>query len=187
MITFPAGSCMAIPRSSGLAIHSPTVLGLDRGFEIDRGVAISNLRSLISKWAGFFFLTKPYGNLQSAIALGVGRQPRQMADLGRLAKFAEQTGEVERLPAERERALIARPFASRPIPRQFQSIKVGIVQVNRLVRTMVRCAVDAPAAVQQPNERRGQVAARRVVDREMVQPGCATSGRRSTLAFPGVE
>ena len=61
------------------------------------------------------------------------------------------------------------------------------MQVDRFVRAMVGRAVNAPAAVQQPRQRLGQIAPRRVVDGKVVQPGRVRRRRMTARAVPGVE
>src|SRR5689334_5468389 len=105
----------------------------------------------------------------------------------RLAEFGEETREIERLAAERERAILPRPLVRAAVPGQLDAVEVGVVQVDRLVGTVVRSAIDAPAPVQQPCERDGQIPAGGVVDREVVETSRAGGRRRAALALPGVE
>jgi hypothetical protein len=67
------------------------------------------------------------------------------------------------------------------------AVPLGIVEVQRLVGAVVRGAVDAPAPIQQAREGGRQVAARRVVDREVVQAGGAGGRGRATPTLPGVQ
>ena len=58
---------------------------------------------------------------------------------------------------------------------------VGVMQIDRLMRAVVGCAIDTPAAVEQAHQGGGQVAPLGVVDREVVQAGGAGRWRKRRI------
>ncbi len=105
----------------------------------------------------------------------------------RLPQLGEQAREVERLSAERDRPVAARPLAGVPVPGQLDPVEIWIVQIDGLVGAVIRRPVDRPAMIEQAFERDGQIFARRIVDGEMVQASRAGGGEWPVLALPGVE
>src|SRR5919197_5985604 len=119
--------------------------------------------------------------------LPVCRQDPHVPRPVRLPELGEQAREVERLAAERQRAIPPRPLAGVPVPGQLDAIEVRIVEVDRLVGPVIGRPIDGPAAIEQAFERRGQVLTGRVIDGEVVQAGGAGGGGRPVLALPRVE
>src|SRR4051794_25653725 len=82
----------------------------------------------------------------------------QVAHTAGVAQLGEETREVERLAAEDDFPLTAGPLLSSAVPGKLDAVEVGIVQVDRFVGAVVGSAIDAPAGVEQPDERGGEVA-----------------------------
>ena len=68
------------------------------------------------------------------------------------------------------------PFAGVTVPGQLDAVEVGVVQIEGDMGAVVVVAVDVPAVVEQPLVSHREVAAGRVVDGEMVEPGGAAGG-----------
>ena len=103
-------------------------------------------------------------------------------------RAVHQTGEVERFAAGKaDDPVAARPLTWLAVPGQLDAIEIGIVQINGLMRAVIGGPIDAPAAIQEPLERRGQVFARRVQDAKVIKAGGAFGGRLAAGALPGVQ
>src|SRR4051794_40046989 len=88
-------------------------------------------------------------------ALFVVGQVVEVAHTAGVAQLGEETREVKRLAAEDDFALTAGPLLFSAVPGELDAVEVGVVQVYRFVGAVVGGAVDAPAGVEQPDERGG--------------------------------
>lgn len=80
-----------------------------------------------------------------------------------------------------------RPFAGVAVPGEFDTVEIGIVQVQGDVGAMVVVPIDLPAAIQQSLERHRQIAPGRIVDGEVIEPGRTGLRGVSTGALPSIQ
>src|SRR5207248_8891343 len=74
----------------------------------------------------FVLRPSPIHQKSSDGVLRVGRQDLQESRPVGLAQFGEEAREVERLPAEYERAILPRPGVTGPVPRQLDAVEVWV-------------------------------------------------------------
>src|SRR5713101_5561691 len=103
-------------------------------------------------------------------------------------RFTQQIVEIEPPRDHGERAVRrARPKLLRPVAIELDPVLVGVAQVERLAHAVVRGAVERNAGLDQAAERIRERGARRIEDREMIEPGGSGWRRRSAQTLPGVE
>jgi len=66
-----------------------------------------------------------------------------------------------------------RPFSARPVGGQLEAVAVGVGQVDRLVRAMVRHALDRRPRTDQPVDGERQLFPRGIEQGDVVEPGVA--------------
>ena len=77
-------------------------------------------------------------------------------------RSSDQSLHVERPRIHREAAgSVFRPLTLRPVPVQFESVAVGIPQVERLAHSVVGRTVQRHTVLDQPSQRIGQVGYRK--------------------------
>src|SRR3954447_26607866 len=77
--------------------------------------------------------TMPHPSPRSVV-LG---EVRQVAGAVRVAQFAKQRGEVERLAEEDKLPVAHRPFFTSAVPGQFDAVEIRVVQIDRLMRAVI--------------------------------------------------
>src|SRR6266566_2485360 len=103
-------------------------------------------------------------------------------------RFTQQVVEIEPAGDHVELAVRrARPKLLRPVAIELDPVLVGIAQRERLAHAMVGSAVERNAGRNETAERVRQRGARRIEDREMIEPGGPGRRRRSAQTLPGVE
>src|SRR5713101_30048 len=103
-------------------------------------------------------------------------------------RFTQQIVEIEPPGDHVERAVRrARPKLLPPVAIELDPVLVGVAQVERLAHAMVGSAVERNAGLDQAAERIRKRGARRIEDREMIEPGGPGRRRRSAQTLPGVE
>ena len=113
---------------------------------------------------------------------------RGLAVERRRVAFAQQPLEIEPPREHRELAVGGpRPLLLRPIPIQLDAVLVGIAQVQRLADAVVRRAVERNARLQHSAKRVGELRARRIEDRRVIEAGGARRRRRAAKTLPGVQ
>ncbi len=81
----------------------------------------------------------------------------------------------------------ARPLGRGAVPVELDAVAIRVAEVERLADAVVGGAFERDARADETAECVGQLGASGVDDREVVETGGSGTGRRATLALPGVE
>src|SRR5512140_49833 len=79
------------------------------------------------------------------------------------------------------------PFGFGTVPRQLYALAVRVPQIECLAHSVIACAFEANASIDQPAQCIGQCRPRGIANSNMVEAGGMRSWRRAAFAFPGVQ
>src|SRR5712691_2602920 len=103
-------------------------------------------------------------------------------------RFVEESFEIECARVHRQLAVRrARPLVMGPIPVELDAVVIWISQIERFADTVIGCAVERDARVDQPPQGVTQRGTGRIQDGEVIEAGRPWRGWVATAAFPGVQ
>ena len=82
---------------------------------------------------------------------------------------------------------LARPLLARPVPLELEAVLLGVAEVKRLMRAVVRCTLERPPGLDETPECIAERGSRRVADGDVVEPGRVPRRGRAAGGLPRVE